>query len=275
LIARIFAFLADRNRKPHCMSAIAPVTSALLSASGIRHAFFTREGGVSSGIYASLNGGQGSDDTPDAVAENRRRMAAHMGVEPARFLSLYQIHSPDVVTVSTPWPNAERPKADAMVTRETGVALAIGTADCGPILFADRQAGAIGAAHAGWKGAFGGVLEATLAAMEALGASRGHIKVALGPMLSVANYEVGPEFLEKFLAADADNARFFRPGPKPDHPHFNLPGYIAMRLERAGVGAIDDLALCTYADEARFYSYRRKTHRQEADYGRLIAAIVL
>lgn len=259
------------------MSAVAPrpITSSLLEEAGLRHAFFTREGGVSGGIYASLNGGQGSDDAPDAVTENRGRMARHMGVEPARFLSLYQIHSPEVVTVATPWLNTERPKADAMVTREQGIALAIGTADCGPILFADAKARVIGAAHAGWKGAFGGVLEATLAAMEALGAARGDIHASLGPMLSQQNYEVGPEFFEKFVALDAANARFFRPGPKADHPHFDLPGYITMRLEHAGVGAIDDLALCTYADEARFYSYRRKTHRDEADYGRLIASITL
>jgi len=252
-----------------------PIISSLLSETGIRHAFFTREGGVSGGIYASLNGGQGSDDAPDAVAENRRRMAEHMGVLSVHFLSLYQIHSPDVVTVTSPWPNTERPKADAMVTREEGIALAIGTADCGPILFADPNARVIGAAHAGWKGAFGGVLEATLGAMEALGAQRSEIRVALGPMLSQQNYEVGPEFFDKFIVADAANARFFRPGPKADHPHFNLPGYIVSRLERAGVAAIDDLALCTYADEQRFYSYRRKTHRDEADYGRLIASITL
>jgi YfiH family protein len=252
-----------------------PLRSALLDRAGIRHAFFTREGGVSGGIYASLNGGQGSDDDPLAVRENRARMAAHLEVPQSHFLSLYQIHSPEVITVTTPWDNADRPRADALVTREKGIALAIGTADCGPILFADVEAGVVGGAHAGWKGAFGGVLEATITAMVALGAKRHRIAVALGPMLSQKNYEVGPEFRATFLAADAENARFFMPGTKPDHPHFDLPGYIAMRLARAGVGAIDDLALCTYADEARFYSYRRKVHRAEADYGRLIAAIVL
>lgn len=257
------------------ISPLSPITSPLLTNNGIRHAFFTRQGGVSTGLYASLNGGQGSDDSPDAVAENRCRMAAHMGVTVEKFLSLYQIHSPDVVTVTTPWANADRPRADAMVTREPGVALAIGTADCGPILFADGEARVIGAAHSGWKGAIGGVLEATLAAMEQLGAMRSRICVALGPMLSQQNYEVGPEFLAQFLAASPANARFFKPGSKPDHPHFDLPGYIAARLAEAGVTAIDDLALCTYADETRFFSYRRKTHRAEADYGRLIASIAL
>ena len=252
-----------------------PLTATNLDSAGIRHAFFTREGGVSSGLYASLNGGQGSDDDPVLVRENRARMAAHMGVPVGNFVSLYQIHSPDVVTVTSAWPNDERPRADAMVTREKGIALAIGTADCGPILFADRSAGIIGAAHAGWKGAFGGVLESTIGAMESLGADRNRIAVALGPMLSQRNYEVGPEFLAAFLAADATNARFFLPGPKPDHPHFDLPGYIGMRLVAAGIRDVEDCGLCTYADETRFYSFRRKTHRGEADYGRLIAAIVL
>ena len=252
-----------------------PIQSAELSKAGIQHGFFTREGGVSEGIYASLNGGQGSADDPVRVRENRVRMARHLGVEPERFLSLYQIHSPDVVTVNAPWVPDDRPRADAMVTREPGLALAIGTADCGPILFADPQARVIGAAHAGWKGAFAGVLEATIAAMEAIGAARSRVIVALGPMLSQQNYEVGPEFLATFLAQDAANARFFRPGPRDGHPHFDLPGYSVSRLRAAGVGAIEDLALCTYADETRFYSYRRKTHRDEADYGRLIAGIVL
>lgn len=252
-----------------------PILSPALTAVGVRHAFFTRQGGVSEGIYASLNGGQGSDDLTEAVAENRVRMADHMGVPPENFLSLYQVHSADALMVDRPWSREGRPKADAMVTGTPGIALGIGTADCGPVLFADPAAGVVGAAHSGWKGAIGGVLEATIAQMEALGARRGRMIAALGPMLSQANYEVGPEFHASFLAERKENAQFFRPGPKSGHPHFNLPGYIVSRLERAGIMAVEDCGLCTYADAGRFYSYRRKTHLKEADYGRLVAAIVL
>jgi polyphenol oxidase len=261
-----------------------PVTAPSLSAlPGLRHAFFTREGGQSQGLYASLNGGQGSGDDQGAVTENRRRMAAHLNVEPARFLSVWQVHSPDVAEVSGPWAespwaespwNCERPKADALVTRTPGLALAIATADCGPILFVDPAARVIGAAHAGWKGAFGGVLENTLAAMERLGAARSRIHVALGPMLGPLNYEVMTEFVQRFAQADSANARFFAPG-QPGHAQFDLPAYIRARLLAAGAGHIEDTGLCTYADEARFYSYRRATHRAEPDYGRLMAAISL
>ena len=254
---------------------LSPLSSPALAEAGIRHAFFTRKGGVSTGIYASLNGGIGSDDDKATVAENRARMAQHMGVPASHFISLYQIHSPTCLTVTEPWGMTERPQADAFVTRKKGIALGIGTADCGPVLFADPVMQVIGAAHAGWKGAKGGVLEATLDAMEALGARRERIIAALGPMLSQTNYEVGPEFMAQFIAEDAANIRFFCAGAKPDHPHFDLPGYISMRLARAGVGTVEDLAFCTYADEARFYSYRRKTHRGETDYGRMISAIVL
>ncbi len=249
----------------------APTLEAL---PGVRHGFFTREGGVSQGVYASLNGGIGSNDKPDLVAENRARMARSLGVAPDRFLSVYQIHSPEVVTVDRAWPSAERPRADAMVTRETGIALGIGTADCGPVLFADGEASVIGAAHAGWRGALTGVLEATIAAMEKLGASRGRIRAAAGPMISQPNYEVGPDLVERFVAADRDNSRFFKPG-KPGRSMFDLPGYIVARLQRAGVGSVENLGLCTYADPERFYSYRRMTHRAEPDYGRHINAIAL
>ncbi len=248
---------------------------ALAALPGIRHAFFTRQGGVSVGLYASLNGGQGSRDTPEAVAENRRRMAAYLGVTPSHIVSVWQVHSPDVVLVDGPWPTDERPKADAMVSTTPGIALAVAAADCGPILFADREAGVIGAAHAGWKGAFSGVLEATVAAMERQGATRGNIVAALGPMISQKAYEVGPEFLARFLEADRDNARFFIPSAREGHAMFDLHGFNQSRLERAGVGRIDNLGLCTYSDEARFYSYRRTTHRGEPDYGRLTAAITL
>lgn len=252
-----------------------PVLSPQLQQAGIRHAFFTRIGGASEGLYASLNGGLGSADAPEAIAENRRRMAAHLGVAPERFLGLYQVHSALCEAVEAPWPLEARPRADAMASRIEGLALSIGTADCGPILFADPVARVIGAAHAGWKGALGGVLEATIATMEARGAHKSRIIVAIGPMLSQANYEVGPEFLARFLAEDTTNAKFFAKGARPDHPHFDLPAYIAARLAKAGIGAIDDCGLCSYADPARFFSYRRMTHLGEADYGRMIAAITL
>lgn len=247
---------------------------SLTALAGVRHVFFTREGGVSQGVYASLNGGIGSNDTPALIAENRKRMAKALAVEPERFLSVYQIHSPEVVTVDGPWAHDARPRADAMVTHTPGLALGISTADCGPVLFADGEARVIGAAHAGWRGALGGVLEATVAAMEKLGASRGNITAAAGPMISQPNYEVGPDLVERFLGADGDNARFFAAG-RPGHSMFDLPGYIVARLERAGVGRVEDLALCTYADPARFFSYRRMTHRAEPDYGRHINAIAL
>jgi len=252
------------------------VTSPALGAlPGLRHAFFTRQGGVSQGIYASLNGGQGSGDDKAAVAENRRRMAAHLGVQPSHIVSVWQVHSADAVVVDAPWGPDGRPKADAMVSTTPGIALAINTADCGPVLFADAKTGVIGAAHAGWKGAFTGVLEATVAAMERLGAHRTAITAALGPMISRKAYEVGPEFVARFAAADAGNTRFFSPSTRPDHAMFDLHGYNRNRLARAGIGAIDDLDLCTYSDEERFFSYRRATHRSEPDYGRLIAAITL
>jgi YfiH family protein len=257
------------------MTAIALHSPLLSRQPGIRHAFFTRQGGVSDGVYASLNGGTGSNDDQVHVRENRARMAAAVGVTPERYLTCYQIHSPDVVTVETPWSPDARPRSDAMVTRVPGIALGISTADCGPVLFADSQAHVIGAAHAGWRGAFTGVIEATLAAMEKLGAKRANIAVALGPMIRQQNYEVGPEFVARFAEADADNARFFVPSQRASHAMFDLPGYITKRLRAAGVEQIDDLGLCTCADAERFYSYRRMTLRGEPDYGRHINAIVL
>ena len=246
----------------------------LAGETGIRHAFFTREGGISTGIYASLNGGVGSQDDQAHVAENRARMAAHLGVERDKLVSVYQVHSPDVAVVTGPWPD-ERPKADAMVTIAHGVALGVSSADCGPILFADSEAGVIGAAHSGWKGAFGGVVGATVTAMEKLGARRERIIAVLGPTISAAAYEVGPEFIERFKAENATYSRFFHASERPAHAMFDLPAFIAHRAQEAGIGRFIDLALCTYGDESRFYSYRRTTHRQEADYGRLISAIAL
>jgi YfiH family protein len=249
--------------------------ASLQALPGIRHAFFTRGGGVSGGIYASLNGGVGSADDAAHVAENRARMAAAVGVDAGSLLTCYQIHSPDVIVADRPWTASERPKVDAIVSRTPGIALGVSSADCGPVLFADGAARVIGAAHAGWRGAFGGVLDATIAAMERCGADRGRITAALGPMISQANYEVGPEFVSRFEAADADNARFFKPSGRAGHALFDLPGYIAARLARAGIRQIEDLACCTYADPTQFFSYRRSVHRGEPDYGRHINAITL
>ena len=241
---------------------------------GVRHAFFGREGGVSSGIYAGLNGGLGSNDEPARVAENRQRMALHLGVEPDRLLTLYQVHSPDVVIAQEPWDATSRPRADALVTRLPGIAIGITAADCGPILFADPKARVIGAAHAGWKGALTGVLESTLATMEELGASRSSTVAAIGPLIRQQSYEVGGEFVERFVEADRGNADFFVPSIRTGHAMFDLASYIRRRLERAGISAIDDTGIDTYSD-GNFYSYRRSVHRKEPDYGRHVHAIVL
>jgi YfiH family protein len=249
--------------------------SSLAALPGIRHAFFTRVGGVSRGIYESLNGGVGSRDAPGHIAENRALMAKSLGVRPENFLTSYQIHSPEVVTVERTWMPDARPRADALVTRVPGIAVGVSTADCGPLLFADAKARVIGAAHAGWRGAFTGVIEATIGAMEGCGADRDGIVVAAGPMIRQANYEVGPEFVERFLKADAANARFFTPSPTGGRAMFDLAGYIAARLSAAGIKRFEDLGHCTYADAGTFYSYRRSVHRNEPDYGRHINAIAL
>ena len=249
-----------------------PIRAEALALPGVVHAFFTREGGVSQGVYASLNGGVGSSDAPQAVAENRARMAATLGVAPERLLVPYQVHSPDVVTVAEPW--GERPRCDGIVTATPGLALGVTGADCGMILFADHEARVVGAAHAGWKGARDGVVEATVAAMVALGAQAGRVVAVLGPSIAQASYEVGPEFVSAF-AGDAEAPGYFVASRNAGRSMFDLHGYIGLRARRAGVGRFVDLGLDTYADEARFFSYRRKTHRGEADYGRLVSAIAL
>ena len=241
----------------------------------IRHAFFTRSGGVSQGVYASLNGGVGSNDAPDKVTENRARMAAALGVAPDRLLTAYQIHSPAVAVADQPWTLEHRPRADAIVTRVARLAIGVSTADCGPLLLADAEARVIGAAHAGWRGALTGVIEAAVAAMEKLGAERSRIVAALGPTIRQPNYEVGPEFVARFLAADAGNARFFAASERAGHAMFDLAGTIAERVQRAGIMNFEDLGLCTYAAPERFFSYRRTTKLGEPDYGRHINAIVL
>ena len=248
-------------------------SSLLAAVPGLRHAFFTREGGVSKGIYASLNAGVGSSDSVADVTENRRRMAEAMGVAPTHFLSVHQTHSPNVVVATAPW-DGERPLADAIVTRTEGLAIGASAADCGPILLVDPGARVIGAAHAGWKGALTGILESTIDAMVKLGAERNGVIAAIGPLIRQQSYEVGGEFVERFIEADAGNALFFIPSARAGHAMFDLAGFIRRRLENAGVLMIDDLGIDTYADE-NFFSYRRSTHRKEPDYGRHVHAIAL
>jgi len=236
------------------------IEAASLTLTEIRHGFFTRAGGVSRGPYASLNGGVGSQDDAGKVVENRARMAAALGVEPQRLLTAYQTHSPNVVVAEVPWTTQNRPQADAIVTR---------------ILLAEPRAGVIGAAHAGWRGALTGVIEATVAAMERLGAARRQIRAAIGPMIRQSSYEVGPDLIARFQSEDPAASRFFAPASRPGHAMFDLAGYIGTRLKRAGIGEVEDLGLCTYADAEQFFSYRRTTHRAEADYGRHVNAIAL
>lgn len=254
---------------------VKPIESpALAELPGVSHGYFTREGGVSKGVYDSLNIGFGSDDAHDDVAQNRQRIAGHLDVSSNRLFVPYQVHSPDAVYAETDF-NGSVPKADAVVACQPGHAVGISTADCGPVLFADADNGVVGAAHAGWRGAFTGVLESTLEAMESKGARRDRIHAVLGPTISGDNYEVGPEFVERFLDAAPANSAYFRSSDRPGHAYFDLPAYIVNRLRSAGVDKAHSLGLCTYADEERFFSYRRSVHRKEPDYGRLMAAIVL
>ncbi|WP_170423069.1 peptidoglycan editing factor PgeF [Ruegeria arenilitoris] len=247
------------------------LTSDILSP--VRHGFFSRRGGASSGIFAGLNCGYGSSDQTEAVSVNRQRVAAAMEVEPDALVGVHQVHSPTVLTVDGPI-NGDKPKADAVVTATPGLALTILTADCQPVLFADPDANVIGAAHAGWRGALDGVLEATLDAMESLGAQRGNTIAVIGPTISQSAYEVGPDFLDAFVAESPDNLRFFANGTG-DRLQFDLPAFGLHKLRQAGVGQAEWTRHCTYSDPDRFYSYRRSTHAKEADYGRLISAIKL
>lgn len=253
------------------MMALEILTSDLLA--GTRHGFFSRRGGASSGIYAGLNCGPGSHDQREAVAMNRARAADALGVPSARLLSLHQVHSTDVV-VAGPDGWTERPRADAAVTDRPGVALGILTADCAPVLFHDPEAGVVGAAHAGWRGALDGVLEATLAAMEGLGAEVARVRAVVGPTISQRAYEVGPEFLDRFLTEEAGYERFFAPG-RGDRLRFDLPGFALARLRAAGVADAEWIGACTHSEPDRFFSYRRSTQAGEPDYGRLISAIRL
>ena len=238
----------------------------------VQHGFFTRRGGASSGIFQGLNCGPGSSDMAEMVAINRARVAQALDVAPERLVTVHQVHSADVITVTNPL--IDRPRADALVTATPGLALAVLTADCQPVLFSDPQAQVIGAAHAGWRGTFDGVLEATLDAMEVLGATRANITAVIGPAISQAAYEVGPEFIDRFLTEDPSLSRFFAAG-NGDRAQFDLPAYGLHRLRQAGVGHAEWTRHCTYRDPERFYSYRRSQHLDEADYGRLISAIRL
>ena len=252
------------------------LTSDSLSAlPGIRHGFFTREGGVSEGLYASLNSGLGSGDDFDSVAENRTRALAHLGLAADRLATVYQVHSNRAALAEAPWPAEERPKVDALVTRTAGLALGILTADCVPVLFADREAGVVAAAHAGWRGALDGVLEATLTAMQRLGAGVESTLAAVGPAIEQPSYEVGPEFPAPFLERDPANCDFFQAAPRNGHFLFDLKGYVARRLARAGISQVESLTADTCADPTRFFSYRRACLHGEQAYGRLLSAISL
>jgi polyphenol oxidase len=252
------------------------ITSQLLSqASGIRHGFFTRQGGVSSGPYASLNCGLGSEDHRELVLQNRRLTALHLGAAPDQIVTLHQTHSATALVLDQRPVDGPLPKADAIVTATPGLVVAALSADCTPVLFADPQHKIVAAAHAGWRGAVCGILEATIDAMERLGARRPSIRAAIGPCIHQANYEVGPEFEAQLVNASPGNAHFFTTAAASGRRHFDLPGFVANRLAIAGIADIDLSRHCTYEDPQRFFSYRRGTHQGERDYGRQISAIVL
>jgi purine-nucleoside/S-methyl-5'-thioadenosine phosphorylase / adenosine deaminase len=270
--ARVAAYLPPMHGNA---APLKPIEAPPLKLPGVAHAFFTRQGGVSDGIYHTLNTGIGSKDSPESVLQNRTRAARFLGTTLDRLATPYQVHSSEAVAVEEVWAPGQGPKADAVVTRRPGVAVGVGSADCGPVLFADAEAGVVAAAHAGWKGALAGILESTLATMERLGAKRRNVVAVLGPTISAKAYEVGPEFSARFVEADAANRRFFHAAARDGHSMFDLPAYIVARLEAAGIGSVGNLGLCTYSDEERFYSYRRATHRGENGYGRLLSAIAL
>jgi YfiH family protein len=249
--------------------------SSLSAIDGVSHGFFTRQGGISTGIYASLNCGPGSRDAAANVTENRARVAELLGAEAGRLITVFQKHSADAVVADRPWTDGKMPEADAIVTKKPGLAIGVLTADCAPVLLCDGEARVIGAAHAGWRGALSGIVEATVKAMSKLGAKPERITAAIGPAISQDAYEVGAEFMERFLAEEPASAAFFVADEGSGEPHFDLPGYVAERLARAGVESIADLGLCTYCEETRLFSYRRSQHHGEDDYGRQISAILL
>lgn len=250
------------------------LADSLVALDGVRHGFFTRDGGVSSGIYAGLNVGLGSDDDRDAVMENRSRVAKHLGLDGATLTTLHQVHSADALIIDAPFEGAP-PRADALVTKTPGLIIGALAADCTPVLFADPQAMVVAAAHAGWRGAVNGVLQAAVDAMEEIGARRERIVAAIGPTISQANYEVGPEFEAQFLAQSPGNARFFAIPNAKTRAHFDLPGFVEATLGGLGLAHVERQTPCTYDKEQKLFSYRRATHRQEPDYGRQISAIVV
>ncbi len=256
------------------MTAPPHLTAPGLDEDGVGHGFFSRVGGVSKGAYASLNTGPGSGDDPAAVAENRKRCAALIGVAPDRLLTNYQVHSPDVVHVEGPWKD-NPPKADALVTKTRGLALGVLAADCMPWLFLDPTARVIGAAHAGWRGALAGVLENTVAAMETLGADPARIRAAAGPCLRQQNFEVGLELLDAFMERHADTEQFFAPGARDDKRLLDLVGFAKLRLRAVGVAAIDDVNVCTLGEREHYFSYRASKRDGAPDYGRNLSAIAL
>lgn len=254
------------------------ITEDILKTDGVRHGFFGRTGGVSRGIYNSLNCGLGSGDDPAAVRENRGRVAENLGAAADALVTLHQVHSPDCVRVTEAWAPEDRPKADALVTDVPGMVIGVLTADCGPVLFSGRRADGtpvIGAAHAGWGGAIGGVLEATVAAMTAMGVAPGGIRAAVGPCIGPDSYEVKDDFRLRFVEQDKENAAFFIPATRVGHLMFDLPSYIRRRLKLAGVGLVDGRGIDTCFNEEDYFSYRRSTHRVEPDYGRQVSAIVI
>jgi len=262
------------TRRVSMSDALLILKADALASPSVVHGFFGRRGGVSTGLYASLNCGPGSSDDRASVMENRRRATAALSPE-APLVTLYQIHSAQAVAVTTPWDIPDNPKADAMATDKSGIALGILTADCAPVLLADSRAHVIGAAHAGWNGALSGVTDSVVDAMERLGARREEISAVVGPCIGRAAYETGPEFKPRFVAADPANDRFFEKSAREGHWQFDLPAYVAHRLRQSGVGIVETINACTYENEADFFSYRRTTHRKEPDYGRQLSAIML
>jgi polyphenol oxidase len=242
---------------------------------GVAHGFFGRQGGHSRGIFASLNCGLGSGDERATVLRNREVVAKALGGREPQIVTTYQVHSAEAIVVTKPWLHDERPKVDGMVTNVPGLILGTLTADCGPVLFSDHRAGVIGCAHAGWKGALSGITDATVLKMEELGAKRENIVAVLGPTISKSAYEVGPEFIQRFIEVSADSKKFFTDSVKKDHFMFDLPAYLVSRMKTFGIGTVIDSGLCTYARAEEYFSYRRATHAHEKDYGRQIAAITL
>lgn len=255
------------------MENLFPITHATLTSDNICHGFYGRRGGISDGIYKGLNCGLGSNDAREAVLENRRRLVFDMTGSDIPLVTPYQIHSPSCVAVTGPWEHGEAEKCDALATATPGLVIAIGTADCGPVLFADRKAGVVAAAHSGWKGAVGGILESTISVMESLGAERTNISAILGPTISQASYEVGSEFRNTFLEQATANEIYFKNGRDDTHFQFNLPAYVVDRLRVSGIANAGWTGQCTYLEETAYFSYRRTTHRNEPDYGRQLAAI--